>query len=98
MHLKELRGQLSDYLARVREGNEVEALYEQLDLVEITKGLLGDAGALAECFGLCGYDAVHLASAQLVNDPEMVLAAGDQQLLGAARVAGIATAQAGRGC
>ena len=72
--------------------DDFEALHEQLDMIEITEGLVGEAGALAERFGLRGYDAVHLASARLVNDPEMVLAAGDQSLLGAARAAGIATA------
>jgi hypothetical protein len=69
-----------------------EALHEQLDLVEITQSLVGEAGALAEQFGLRGYDAIHLASARLVNDPEVVLAAGDQSLLGAAKAAGMATA------
>jgi predicted nucleic acid-binding protein len=72
--------------------NDFEALHEQLDMIEITESLVGEAGALAERFGLRGYDAVHLASARLVNDPEMVLAAADQTLLGAARAAGIATA------
>jgi predicted nucleic acid-binding protein len=72
--------------------NDFEALHEQLDMIEITESLVGEAGALAERFGLRGYDAVHLASARLVNDPEMVLAGADQTLLGAARAAGIATA------
>lgn len=72
--------------------DDFEALHEQLDMIEITEGLVGEAGALAERFGLRGYDAVHLASARVINDPEMVLAAGDHSLLGAARAAGIATA------
>ena len=72
--------------------DDFEALHEQLDMIEITQSLVGEAGALAERLGLRGCDAVHLASAQLVNDPEIVLAAGDQSLLAAARAAGIATA------
>jgi predicted nucleic acid-binding protein len=71
---------------------DFEAVHEQLDFIEVTENLVGEAGALAEQFGLRGYDAVHLASARLLNDPELVLAAGDQTLLGAARAAGIATA------
>jgi hypothetical protein len=47
---------------------------------------------LAEQLNLRGYDAIHLASARLVDDPEMVLAAGDQSLLAAARAVGMATA------
>jgi predicted nucleic acid-binding protein len=68
-----------------------ESLYPQLDIVEITEGLVRDAGSLAEQFALRGYDAVHLASAQLVHDLDMVLAAGDQNLVKAAQALGIAT-------
>jgi len=68
-----------------------ESLYEQLDLVEVTSGLVHDAGTLAERFALRGYDAVHLASAHLVHDPDLVLAAGDQSLLEAAQELEIAT-------
>jgi len=76
---------------------DFEAVHEQLDFIEVTENLVGEAGALAEQFGLRGYDAVHLASARLLNDPELVLAAGDQTLLGAARAAGIATADLNSG-
>jgi len=69
-----------------------EAVHEQLDIIEVTENLIGQAGSLAEQFGLRGYDAVHLASARVVNDPELILAAGDHTLIGAARAAGIATA------
>jgi predicted nucleic acid-binding protein len=69
-----------------------EALHDQLDLIEVTEGLIREAGALAEQLSLRGYDAVHLASAKLVDDPEMVLAAGDQSLLVAAQAIGLATA------
>ncbi len=71
---------------------QFETLHDQLDLIEVTEGVVRDAGALAERLSLRGYDAVHLASARLVNDPEMVLAASDQSLLVSARTLGIATA------
>jgi hypothetical protein len=72
--------------------DEFESLHDQLDMIEVTEGLIREAGGLAEQLSLRGYDAVHLASVRLVDDPEMVLAAGDQSLLAAARTAGIATA------
>jgi uncharacterized protein len=85
-------------LDRIDEGglreavDDFESLHDQLDVIEITEGLIREAGGLAEQLSLGGFDAVHLASARLVNDPEMVLAAGDQSLLAAARSIGIATA------
>lgn len=73
--------------------DDFESLHDQLDVIEITEGLLREAGGLAEQLSLRGYDAVHLASARLVDDPEMVLAAGDVSLLAAARAVGIATSE-----
>jgi predicted nucleic acid-binding protein len=71
---------------------DFETLHRQLDMVEVTESLVRDAGSLAEQFSLRGYDAVHLASARLVHDPDTVLAAGDKNLLEAAQALGIATA------
>jgi uncharacterized protein len=71
---------------------EFEALCAQLDLVEVTDDLARSAGAMAQQFGLRGYDAVHLASLQAVGDSELVLASGDQDLMAAAQALGIATA------
>lgn len=69
-----------------------ETLHDQLHLVEVTKGLVRRAGALAEQFDLRGYDAVHLASVEEIADPDVVLAAGDRSLLSAADALGIAVA------
>jgi predicted nucleic acid-binding protein len=71
-------------------------LYEQLDLVEVNERLVREAGALAERFGLRGYDAVHLASAWSVADAQTVLATGDGALCAAARAMGMATAELAR--
>ncbi|MCK4177825.1 type II toxin-antitoxin system VapC family toxin [Aciditerrimonas ferrireducens] len=68
-------------------------LHEQLDLVEVTERLVREAGALAERFGLRGYDAVHLASAWSVADAQTVVATGDGALCAAARAMGMATAE-----
>lgn len=70
---------------------DFESLHQQLDIVEITELLVRHAGSLAQELALRSYDAVHLASAQLVHDPDMVLATGDQHLLTAAQALGIAT-------
>jgi len=69
-----------------------ESLHEQLDLIEVTEELIREAGSLAEHWGLRGFDAVHLASARLIDDSELVLAAGDDSLLAAAGMIGLATA------
>ncbi len=73
--------------------NGFEGLHQQIDMVGVTSALVKEAGDAAERLGLRGYDAVHLASAQLVNDPEMVFATGDRRLREAASSAGMATAQ-----
>ena len=74
---------------------DFESLHELLDIVEVTENLVRDAGSLAQEFALRGYDAVHLASAQLVRDPDLVLASGDQHLLTAAQALGMATSNLG---
>ena len=71
---------------------QFEALYAQLDIVEVTEELVRDAGAMAQQFGLRGSDAVHLASLHAIGDPELVLAAGDRNLVAAAQALGVATA------
>jgi hypothetical protein len=69
-----------------------EILHNQLHIVEITEGLVHRAGAMAEQFDLRGYDAVHLASLEDITDLDVVLAAGDRNLLAAAETLGIAVA------
>jgi predicted nucleic acid-binding protein len=82
LNREELRSAVDDF----------EELHHQLDLVEVTEEVVRDAGQLAEQFGLRGYDAVHLASARVVTDTELVLACGDQGLIAAARALGLGTA------
>lgn len=71
-----------------REG--FEDLWRQLDRVEVTAGLAQRAGDLAEELGLRGYDAVHLAAAETIADPELVVVAGDGPLCDAAMTLGLA--------
>ena len=70
---------------------EFEARYLELDLVEFDDVLARRAGHLAEIHGLRGYDAVHLAAAERVRDPELVVVAGDRALLEAAAAEAMAT-------
>ena len=72
--------------------NEFEHIYEQLDLVDIDDELARRAGQLSEAHALRGYDAVHLAAAHRVRDPDLVLVAGDGARLAAATSEGLATA------
>lgn len=71
---------------------ELDARYQELDLVDLHDRLAHRAGHLAELHGLRGYDAVHLAGADRVRDPDLVVVAGDRALLAAATTEGIATA------
>jgi predicted nucleic acid-binding protein len=70
----------------------VDELYDQLDIVELDDALARKSGALAETHGLRGYDAVHLAAAETLRDPDLVLVAGDGALLAAGATTGLATA------
>ncbi len=72
---------------------EFDALFEQIDLVEVDDILARRAGELAEARQLRGYDAVHLAAADRVRDPSVVVVAGDGALLAAAAAEGMAVAE-----
>jgi len=70
-------------------------LAEQIDFVETTRAILTAAGEVAERHQLRAYDAVHLAAALRVADDDLVVVAGDRDLLQAARSAGRAIAPIG---
>jgi len=69
---------------------ELDLLALEIDYLEITANVTESAGALAQAQPLRGYDAVHLASAALATDDELVLVTGDRNLGAAARSIGIA--------
>lgn len=62
---------------------QLDALWEQIDVVAVTTEIVHAAGDLAEDEGLRGYDAVHLASATAAQ--ATVVATADSRLLEAAR-------------
>lgn len=71
---------------------EFDSLFEEIDLVEVDDALARRAGELAEARRLRGHDAVHLAAADRVRDPNVVVVAGDGALLDAAAAEGMAVA------
>lgn len=70
----------------------LDALTQEVDSIEISDSLVRRAGALAEEQELRGYDAVHMAAAQVIADADTVFASGDQQLIAAANSLGLAVA------
>jgi predicted nucleic acid-binding protein len=74
---------------------EFDARCDEFDLVEVDDPLARRAGQLAEAHGLRGYDAVHLAAADRVRDPDLVVVAGDEALLSAATAEGMTIAAVG---
>jgi uncharacterized protein len=72
---------------------EFDSLFEEIDLVEVDDALARRAGELAEVRRLRGYDAVHLAAADRIRDPNVVMIAGDSALLDAATAEGMTVAE-----
>lgn len=64
----------------------LEVLWTQLSVVEVDEHLMRLAGDLATTHGLRGYDAVHLAAAQLVGAE--VFSSADRRLCEAASTTG----------
>ncbi|HEV2809111.1 MAG TPA: type II toxin-antitoxin system VapC family toxin [Acidimicrobiales bacterium] len=70
----------------------LEGLFVQLDLVDVDDEVVRQAAELAETQALRAYDAVHLAAALQVIEPDLVLVAGDRALLTAAESVGVMVA------
>ena len=71
---------------------ELDLLFDELELIEVTTALARRAGVLAQVHSLRGYDAVHLAGATMRPDPELVFTTGDRDLANAAATSGLAIA------
>ena len=61
----------------------LDELWAELAVVEVDEQIVTRAVALADELGFRGYDAVHCASAEILDDDDAVAASGDQQLLSA---------------
>jgi hypothetical protein len=68
----------------------IDRLYTELQIVGLDSDLSRLAGDLAERHGLRGYDAVHLATAVAIGDPELLVATWDQDLSAAVTACGYA--------
>jgi len=88
---------LANRLGRLTRSHQRDALslldekWEQLQVMEIDDLLAHRAAALADLHGLRGYDAMHCAGAELINDSDVVAASGDRRLLAAWRALGLST-------
>lgn len=69
----------------------LDQLWPQLEVVEVDETLVRRAAELADLLALRGYDAIHCASAEQLDDSDLVAASGDKRLLDAWRALGIAT-------
>lgn len=69
-----------------------EQLYGELLTVGVDQELAARAGEHAESLGLRGYDAVHLATALELGDPEVILVTWDRDLGRAAERVGLGVA------
>lgn len=69
----------------------LDELWPQLEIAEVDEELVRRAGELADLHALRGYDAVHCASAEQLEDADLVVASGDKRLLDAWKSLGLAT-------
>lgn len=69
----------------------LDGLWSQMQIAEVDQLLVERAAQLADQCALRGYDAIHCAAAVLVNDPTLVAASGDRQLLTAWHTLGVNT-------
>jgi len=76
--------------AHRRAQSDFDTFWAAVRPVELTEHVETEAGRLARDQGLRGADAVHLASALAVSDPQLVVAAWDRRLSGAAARSGLA--------
>lgn len=67
---------------------DLEQAITAMRLIGVDHALARQAGDLAEQHALRGYDAVHLASALLIDDPELLIVTWDRELAAAARDSG----------
>lgn len=67
----------------------LETRFREIDLIEVSDGIVRLAGDLAERLALRGYDAVHLASALAARTTQTTIATWDHDLACAAHAEGI---------
>ncbi|MCS7476665.1 type II toxin-antitoxin system VapC family toxin [Umezawaea endophytica] len=70
----------------------MDRMWNEFEIVEVDEVVTGRAAELAHLFALRGYDAVHVASADQLEDGDLVVASGDTKLLKACSQLGLSTA------
>lgn len=69
----------------------LEGLWSEVDIAGVDEAVVRRAAILARRFALRGYHALHCASAEQLDDDDLVAASGDRQLLVAWAELGMAT-------
>jgi predicted nucleic acid-binding protein len=69
----------------------LDEMWAEMDVIEVDEQVVTRAADLAHRLPLPGYDAVHCASAEQLDDEDVVAASGDQLLLTAWLELGMAT-------
>lgn len=72
----------------------LDTFWASIRPLEVTEAVQLRAGRLAREHSLRGADAIHLASATAVGDPELVMAVWDRRLAAGARTAGLTVSPA----
>lgn len=84
-------------MGRLSQGKHLQArrrldrMWSEMDVIEVDEQVVTRAADLARRLYLRGYDAVHCASAEGLDDDDVVAASGDQRLLTAWLELGMAT-------
>jgi uncharacterized protein len=69
----------------------LDALWAEVEVIELDELLAAAAAEAAHALGLRGYDAVHCAAAEQLADEDLVAASGDRRLLDAWSECGLPT-------
>jgi predicted nucleic acid-binding protein len=69
----------------------LDALWAEVEVIELDELLAVAAAEAAHALGLRGYDAVHCAAAEQLADDDLVAASGDRRLLKAWSERGLST-------
>lgn len=75
--------------------DSLDELWRDFRVIEIDEVVIRRAAELADRYALRGYDAVHCASAERIDAPDLVVASGDKDVLAACTELALATALTG---
>lgn len=74
----------------------LDDLWRDFRVIEVDESVTRRGAELADQHALRGYDAVHCASAERIDAPDLVVASGDKDLLTACTELAVATALTGQ--